>query len=107
MSRLTLEDTNRYAAPTETKDLVNVLMSIRDTKLALFFLELEPNLVKISLRSDGSVDVNELSAKFGGGGHVRAAGCKYRAALAETIDVFRAAGIEALAGAGQEAADGR
>ena len=30
---------------------------------------------KVSLRSNGKVDVNEVASYFGGGGHVLAAGC--------------------------------
>jgi phosphoesterase RecJ-like protein len=32
--------------------------------------------VRISFRSDGTVDVNEFAARFGGGGHRVAAGAK-------------------------------
>lgn len=82
-SYLTLEDTNKWATPQETRDLVNILMSIHGTAVALFFFELEPGVIKVSLRSDGSVDVNVLAAVFDGGGHVRAAGCKLTGTLEE------------------------
>ena len=35
---------------------------------------------RVSMRSSGDVDVAEICASFGGGGHVRAAGCTVRAA---------------------------
>jgi phosphoesterase RecJ-like protein len=37
--------------------------------------ELAPLEYKVSLRSNGAVNVSEVAQMFGGGGHVRAAGC--------------------------------
>jgi phosphoesterase RecJ-like protein len=54
-------------------------------------------VIKLSFRSkpsgpDGAfVDVNELAARFGGGGHVHAAGAKQRGTLDEVIARVRAA----------------
>jgi phosphoesterase RecJ-like protein len=42
--------------------------------VCVMFHEMEPLLLKCSLRSEGQVKVNEIAAKFGGGGHNRAAG---------------------------------
>ena len=38
-------------------------------------MRLEPQVFKVSLRSDELVDVSKIAAVFGGGGHIRAAGC--------------------------------
>ena len=43
--------------------------------VAIFLYELEPQVFKVSLRSDELVDVSKIAAVFGGGGHIRAAGC--------------------------------
>jgi len=45
--------------------------------VACVFEELEPELTRISLRSkSGKVNVNEIAAEFGGGGHPAAAGAR-------------------------------
>ena len=43
--------------------------------VAALFKEVEPQSYRVSLRSDGTVDVAAIAAGFGGGGHPRAAGC--------------------------------
>jgi phosphoesterase RecJ-like protein len=55
--------------------LINYARSVRGVEVALLFREITPGRYKISFRSKESVDVNSLAALFGGGGHVRAAGC--------------------------------
>lgn len=45
--------------------------------------EKEPGIYKISVRTHPPVDAAEICAVFGGGGHIRAAGCKIQAPLDE------------------------
>ena len=42
--------------------------------MAIFLYELNENEYKVSLRASGDVNVSEVAACFGGGGHVKAAG---------------------------------
>ena len=44
-------------------------------EVAIFMHETGTLEHKVSLRSNGKVDVSEVASYFGGGGHVRAAGC--------------------------------
>ncbi len=45
--------------------------------VACVFEEIEPNLTRISLRSKSDkINVNEIAAEFGGGGHPAAAGAR-------------------------------
>ena len=45
--------------------------------MACVFEEIEPELTRISLRSKSpKVNVNEIAAQFGGGGHLAAAGAR-------------------------------
>lgn len=44
-------------------------------EVAIFLYELEPQTFKVSMRSDKKVDVSSIARLFGGGGHIRAAGC--------------------------------
>lgn len=55
---------------------VNYLAGIEGIKVWLFFIEY-PDFIRVEFRSLGT-PVNEIAKKFGGGGHVRAAGCKLR-----------------------------
>jgi phosphoesterase RecJ-like protein len=55
--------------------LINYARSLKDVEVGLFFHELKQDEYKISFRSKSYVNVNELAALFGGGGHRRAAGC--------------------------------
>lgn len=60
------------------KDLDGVVSQLRYTKgveVAIFLYELEQQEYKISLRSNGKVDVSKVAQYFGGGGHIRASGC--------------------------------
>lgn len=62
----------------QKKDLtgiVNQLRYIKDVEVAVFIYETKRRVYKVSLRSCGGVDVARICSRFGGGGHVRAAGC--------------------------------
>ncbi|MGA3282989.1 MAG: DHHA1 domain-containing protein, partial [Verrucomicrobiota bacterium] len=51
--------------------------AIEPVVVACVFEELEPGLTRISLRSKSDkVNVNEIAAQFGGGGHPAAAGAR-------------------------------
>ncbi len=63
------------ASEPETGEFINHISNIRGVEVSLLFRELTDTKVKVSLRSKGSVSVNEIAAKFGGGGHYRASGC--------------------------------
>ena len=55
--------------------IVNQLLLTIGTDCAIFMYEIAPLEYKVSLRSKGAVNVAEIAQLFGGGGHVRAAGC--------------------------------
>lgn len=48
--------------------------SVEGTEVALLFRETLDGATKVSFRSNGLVDVNEIARQFGGGGHVKASG---------------------------------
>lgn len=61
-----------------SKDFDGIVNQLRYTKgvyVAAFLHENEDGNYKVSLRSSGEIDVSRLAMAFGGGGHVRAAGC--------------------------------
>lgn len=66
---------NLQAKDEHVNGLINYARSVRGVEVALLFREMAPGRYKISFRSKEVVDVNRLAGRFGGGGHVRAAGC--------------------------------
>jgi bifunctional oligoribonuclease and PAP phosphatase NrnA len=61
----------------DTEGLIEHIRDIEPVVVACCFEEMEPELVRISLRSKNSrVNVNEIAAHFGGGGHPAAAGAR-------------------------------
>lgn len=61
-----------------SSDLEGVIDQLRVTKgaeVAVLATEIGAGQYKISLRSNSFVDVNKVAVTFGGGGHVKAAGC--------------------------------
>ncbi len=66
----------------DTDALIDFIRSVREVEVVILFRELNMKKTKMSFRSKRTIDVNKLAARFGGGGHVRAAG----ATLNEPID---------------------
>ena len=64
-------------------DLINVLSSIQDARIALIFVEQQNGSVKISWRGQPGVDVSNIALRFGGGGHPAAAGAEIRGSIDE------------------------
>lgn len=61
--------------PKHLDGIVNQLRVTKDVKLAVFIYENEDGSFKVSLRVNGNFDAASLAMHFGGGGHVKAAGC--------------------------------
>ncbi len=74
----------------DTEGVVNYLLSIKDVRIAAF-IHNQPSVVKLSLRSKGDIDVQEICKKhFNGGGHKNASGAYSHDSLKGTIDKFKA-----------------
>src|SRR5256885_9123746 len=72
ISQAALRDSG--ATTDQADSSIDQLNTIRGQELAILFKEAGPRLTKVSIRSRDQVDAAELAAKFGGGGHRRAAG---------------------------------
>lgn len=66
--------------------IVSQLRLTRGVEVAIFIYELETQSFKVSLRSNGRVDVNKVAVFFGGGGHTRAAGCDLQGSMYDVIN---------------------
>jgi phosphoesterase RecJ-like protein len=61
----------------ETEGLIDHIRAIEPVVVACVFEEIEPGLTRISLRSKSDkVNVSDIAAQFGGGGHSAAAGAR-------------------------------
>ena len=58
----------------------------KGVEVAMFIYEHESQVFKVSLRSNGAVDVSKIAAYFGGGGHVKAAGCDLAGSMYDVIN---------------------
>ncbi len=73
----------------DTEGIVNQLLRIKGIELAAFITE-QPNIVKLSLRSKGDVNVQAMAAEhFKGGGHKNAAGGHSHSGLRNTVTKFK------------------
>lgn len=70
------------ATAEDTHDIVSLGRAIGNVEVALLFRETESD-IKVSLRSKGHIDVNKIAVGFGGGGHLRAAGCNIKGNMEE------------------------
>jgi phosphoesterase RecJ-like protein len=70
-----------HAEADDLDGIVEFARSIAGTRLALLFRQLANGRVKVSFRSRGAVDVAALAQRFGGGGHVKAAGASLEGAM--------------------------
>ncbi len=62
------------AIPDDLEGMVDYPRSVEGVEVGLLFRQIPRKGVKVSFRSNGLVNVNVLARRFGGGGHVRAAG---------------------------------
>ncbi len=61
--------------PKDFEGIVNQLRNIKGIDCAIFMYQTETQEYKVSLRTSEAVDAAKVAQYFGGGGHVRAAGC--------------------------------
>lgn len=82
----------------DTEGIVNHAKAIEGVAVAMLLKEVDRDGCRVSLRSDGSVDVAAIAATFGGGGHPRAAGCMVEGDGGAAKRAMMAAVREAMAG---------
>lgn len=77
ITAITQEDiSNKESIPEGTKDIANILTTIPGIKMALIIVQIKPNRVKGSLRTEkeAKINVSEIAKTLGGGGHELASG---------------------------------
>ncbi|MBN1392974.1 MAG: bifunctional oligoribonuclease/PAP phosphatase NrnA [Sedimentisphaerales bacterium] len=75
IQHITQQDFKRTGAKfSDTENLIDECRRISSVEAAALLVEQADGQIKVSLRSMGAIDVCEIAAKFGGGGHKMAAG---------------------------------
>lgn len=84
---VTAEDMKYFGVTPKALDgIVSQLRYTRGVEVAIFLYELAEKHFKVSLRSNGKVNVSKIAGSFGGGGHVKAAGCELSGDQTEVIE---------------------
>lgn len=73
------------AADAELEELAAFSIMPGGVEVGLFVRAVQPDRVKVSLRSTGGVDVSVIARIYGGGGHRHAAGCRLAGSLAAAV----------------------
>ena len=84
------------ASDDDMEDLASLPGKVAGTLVSVMVKENDRGFSKLSLRSTGEVNVSEICAKFGGGGHAMASGCEIDLPPDEAAEVIRAAIEEKL-----------
>lgn len=84
---LTLDKMKKYGADNGmTEGFVDFPLTVESVEVSASVMEVKKGQYKISLRSKKYADVNKIAGVYGGGGHVRAAGCMLFGEPEEVID---------------------
>jgi phosphoesterase RecJ-like protein len=70
----------------ETEGIINYAINIRGVLIGICLTESAKNSYKVSLRSKNSVNVADVAAMFGGGGHLQAAGFMINGCYEDVIE---------------------
>ena len=76
--------------------MIDYARDIQGVEIAAILKEGPDGMVRVSLRSKRRVDVQKIAASYGGGGHVRAAGCTLKMPLDQAKEEMKRALCQAL-----------
>jgi len=69
----------------DTDGILEPIRSVKGVEVVCLLKALNSGLTKVSLRSMGKIDVQEIASELGGGGHAKAAGASVKRPVAEVI----------------------
>lgn len=72
--------------PKDLEGIVSQLRVIKGVECAIFMYEIGTQQYKVSMRSCKYVDVSKVASFFGGGGHIRAAGCTMNGTFHDVVN---------------------
>ncbi|MCM1244928.1 MAG: bifunctional oligoribonuclease/PAP phosphatase NrnA [Roseburia sp.] len=74
------------AKPSDLDGVIDQLRTTEGVEVAILLTEKETVEYKVSMRSNQIVDVSRIASFFGGGGHIRAAGCTVKGSAFDVIN---------------------
>jgi phosphoesterase RecJ-like protein len=77
--------------PEEVESVVDIVRTTQQAEVAAVFKELDPHQWSVSMRAKADVDLAEVAAGFGGGGHRLAAGYSTSGSIEDVVASLRAA----------------
>lgn len=85
---MTLEDMSRLGVDSDDlHEITGFIKGVEGCEASMFVYEKAPNVFKVSMRSEDSIDVCAVCNAFGGGGHKKAAGCTLEGSPKEIIKI--------------------
>jgi bifunctional oligoribonuclease and PAP phosphatase NrnA len=84
------------ATSQDAEGFVEFVRGMEGCRVAAVFYELNPGEAKVSLRSKGEIDVNQVARRWGGGGHKNAAGIPLQPGFSALKDGVAAALLESV-----------
>lgn len=89
-SGITKKDIEEFKGTYKDLDMiVSELISVRGVKIAFFIYEKEEGSFKVSFRAKDEYNVCAVANVFGGGGHIKAAGCTISLPFDEVIEKIK------------------
>ena len=87
ISGLRQRDIDFYGVtPTDLDGISALLRNTEGVEVAIFLYEANTQEYKVSMRSKSYIDVQKVAQFFGGGGHVRAAGCTMQGSMHDVVN---------------------
>ncbi len=84
------------ADPAEFDGLAQLPLSVEGVVIGITIKQRSEQVFKLSVRTTDEVDASEFCKRFGGGGHIRAAGCEIKGTLEEVKAKITAAVADVL-----------
>lgn len=84
VSKKTLEFYDSTSA--DLDGIIDQLRITEGVEVAILLYETDLHEYKVSMRANGFVDVRKISAYFGGGGHIKAAGCTMHGTIHDVVN---------------------
>lgn len=103
-STLLLEDRSEVSLA-ELDGMIDYLKMVRGARIVALIVEVDPGSFKVSLRARGDAEVESLARSFGGGGHAKAAGCRFVGRFEDLVDQLRSRARIELAQRGPNSTD--
>ena len=76
------------ASEDDAEGMVDILRNIEGVEIAIFLKEKQDG-IKASMRAKTYGNVDKIAKEFGGGGHIKAAGCTIKMSMADAVEALK------------------